>query len=509
MYTTLHTHTHYSNLRVLSSIVTEKQLIDRAFQLGLKGVAITDYESVGGHVKAIEYYNKNYGEKKEKFKLILGNEIYLTRDGLNSTTHEKNEKFYHTVLLAKNKIGHQQIRELSTKSWRRAYKKNTWRVPTYQKDLLDIVKKNPGNIITTTGSLESLPANMFAMNNFEGIDRYIQIMVEAFGKENFFIELQACNEDNQVAYNKHMINKYWGEYDFIFSTNVHYLNKEDAEVYSWFLNSRPGNRESGLSYNSTYLMTYEEIKTYFLDYLNEQQIEEMRLNTNKIADSIEIYDLGHEQIVPKIKYEERFSDKKIKEVYHLFMENIKAEEHPYLLKFINSNDESEIYLTNLIFEGYYDKILNSSSSVSLKERLERLNYELEQIYETSQKIHQTLSDYFITMAKMIEIIWDEGDSLVGPGRGSASGFLINYLIGITQVDPQTQELYLPPWRLAYATHMAGINCVNKLPLHSDMLKIKSVNPITQGCIVYVRNSRKWLLETMLTGEDILLILCQA
>jgi DNA polymerase-3 subunit alpha len=87
--------------------------------------------------------------------------------------------------------------------------------------------------------------------------------------------------------------------------------------------------------------------------------------------------------------------------------------------------------------------------------MERLDYELEQIRETSIQIDQSLSDYFITMAKMIEIIWNEGDSMVGPGRGSAAGFLVNYLIGITQIDPQNQDLYLPPWRLAFATHTAG------------------------------------------------------
>ena len=95
--------------------------------------------------------------------------------------------------------------------------------------------------------------------------------------------------------------------------------------------------------------------------------------------------------------------------------------------------------------------------------MKRLDYELEQIYETSVKINQSLSDYFITMAKMIEIIWDKADSMVGPGRGSAAGFLINYLIGITQIDPHSQMLYLPPWRLAYTTHTAGYkSCIGLL-----------------------------------------------
>jgi DNA polymerase-3 subunit alpha len=90
-----------------------------------------------------------------------------------------------------------------------------------------------------------------------------------------------------------------------------------------------------------------------------------------------------------------------------------------------------------------------TKQITNADRMERLDYELEQIRETSIQIDQSLSDYFITMAKMIEIIWNEGDSMVGPGRGSAAGFLVNYLIGITQIDPQNQDLYLPPWRFIH------------------------------------------------------------
>lgn len=447
MYSLLHAHTHYSNIRMLDSINTEETLMDRAFELGLKAVAITDHETVSGHIKAMHYYKKNYLDKEKDFKLILGNEIYLTRDGLNSENHEKGEKFYHMLLLAKDKIGHEQLRQLSSIAWNRSYMKNLLRVPTYMSDLERVVRNNPGHLIATTTCLAGFTATMFALNNFTAIEKHMKRMIDIFGKENYFIELQPSNQEDQIIYNKYMIKQYWGRYDFIFTTDAHYLKKEDREIHAWFLNSRPGNRETEQFYSSAYVMGYEEIKEYFLPYMTIQQIDAMKENTNKITESVENYDLAHEQIVPKIKYEERFEDKKIQTVYNLFLENANREEHSYIYKYLETEREADIYFINLIFEGFYDKIMHSS--VPLKDRLERINYELEQVYETSEKIHQSLSDYFITMAKMIEIIWDEGDSLVGPGRGSASGFLINYLIGITQVDPQTQELYLPPWRFIH------------------------------------------------------------
>ena len=452
MYTSLHNHSDYSNLRLIDSINSIEKLIDRAYELGLKGVAVTDHEALSGHVKAINYYKKNYNNKKDEFKLILGNEIYLTRSGLNADSHQKGEKFYHFLLLAKDKIGHRQLRELSTRAWQRSYFKNMMRVPTFQEDLVEIVGENSGHLVATTACLGGYPASMFAMNEFEQITNFLSVMRDIFGSENFFIELQPSHQNDQIEFNKHMIINYWDKYNFIFTTDSHYLKKEDQEIHRWFLQSKGGEREVDEFYSSAYLMSYDEVVSYFDYYISMPKIEIMKNNTNRINDMIQLYDLDHGQIVPKIKYEDRFDDSKISKVAKLFKEK-GVDDLTYLKHFMETDHYVDSYLMNLIMEGYYDKIYNLNTEdekfVTIRERMERLNYELEQIRETSIKIDQPLSDYFITMAKMIEIIWDEADSLVGPGRGSAAGFLTNYLIGITQLDPMTQELYLPPWRFIH------------------------------------------------------------
>lgn len=456
-YASVHNHTHFSNLRMLDAIITEEELIDNAFKLGLPAVAITDHEALSGHVRALNYYNKNYEDHKEEFKLILGNEIYLTRSGLNAKTHQDGEKFYHLLLLAKDNEGHRQLRELSTRAWSRSYMRNLTRVPTYIEDLVEVVGENPGHLIATTACLGGYMGTMFMMNEHGAIQPFLDNMVNIFGEENFFIELQPRMDGDQYEFNRFAVVNYWDDYNFIFTTDSHYLKEEDAEVHKWFLQSRGGNRDVDSYYKTAYMMDWEELKSFFDFYISAPKIDIMRRNTLKIADMVKGYDLDHEQIVPKVEYEDRFDLHKIKTIAKLFEEN-GLEDFTYLKKFFNPKEKADGYLMNLILEGYYDKIHTIDThrkEVSTKERMERLNYELEQIYETSVKIHQPLADYFITMAKMIEIIWDEGDSMVGPGRGSAGGFLVNYLIGITQVDPMTQDLYMPPWRLAYATHMAG------------------------------------------------------
>jgi DNA polymerase-3 subunit alpha len=419
--------------------------MDRAFELDLKGVAITDHEAVSGHVKAINYYKENYKDKD--FKLILGNEIYIAREDLNSETHEKSEKFYHFLLLAKNKTGHKQLRKLSTRAWGRSYFKNMMRVPTFISDLEEIVGGDSGHLVGTTACLGGYTGNMFALREFDTIKRFLSKMEGIFGKGNFYIELQPSLMEEQKAYNKYMIDEYWGEYPFIFTTDSHYLKKEDKLVHKQFLQSKSGDREVDAFYASAYLMDYEEIKEYFSEAGTPlDKVEIMKDNTNKIMEMIEDYDLDHSQIVPKVEYEkDKIDESKTNKIKTLFIEN-GVSEYKYLDYFLKTDNESDSYLIELVLEGYYDKIysLSSSESLPVSERMDRLNYELEQIYETSVKIKQSLSDYFITMAKMIEIIWEEGDSFVGPGRGSAAGFLVNYLIGITQLDPQAQMLYLPP-----------------------------------------------------------------
>lgn len=95
---------------MLDSTNTINSLINKAIELGHEVLAITDHDAVCGHIKALKYYNK-IKEKNPNFKLILGNEIYLCRNGLNASNFiPKVDRYAHFVLLAKDSIGHNQIR---------------------------------------------------------------------------------------------------------------------------------------------------------------------------------------------------------------------------------------------------------------------------------------------------------------------------------------------------------------------------------------------------------------
>ena len=344
-------------------------------------------------------------------------------------------------MLALDEIGHRQLRELSSRAWTRGYVKFIMRTPTYLSDIEEIVGANPGHLICTTACLGGMPGTFFTTGQLERIDPILYAMRNMFGEDNFFIELQPSYMDDQVKYNAYMKEHYAEEFNFIVATDSHYLKKDEREIHKTFLNSKDskGNREVDEFYASAYMMSVEEIREYMDSRLGGEFVDNMMENTNVVAERCNMYSLDHPQIVPKIKYEWIKRD-------YVALDELRKHigNRPNLNYYCNESDfeEADKYLALLIAEGY-KKLIGEFSD----EYLDRLEEELATFKAISENIKQPLSDYFNTMAKIIDIVWTEGDSLVGPGRGSGCGCLINYLLGITQLDPLRQELTMPFWRL--------------------------------------------------------------
>lgn len=194
----LHNHTEYSNLRLRDSINRIDELINYAIELGQEVIAITEHETIANALKVEKYYDKI---KKEhpNFKVILGNEIYLCRDGLTSENFQKGiDKYYHFILLAKDAIGHQQIRELSTRAWNRSWMTGKMRrVPTYYSDIIEIIGNNPGHVIGSSACLGGFLDTKILQwyNNDKPEEMYQKVkdwclhIQSIFGIENFYLEM--------------------------------------------------------------------------------------------------------------------------------------------------------------------------------------------------------------------------------------------------------------------------------------------------------------------------------
>ena len=140
----IHSHTMYSNIRLLDSINRPEALIDRAIELGLKGICITDHDCLSSHISVNMYADK----VKDKIKVGLGNEIYLC--GNRGTQQD----YYHFILIAKDKIGHKQLRRLSSRAWMLSFHdRGMERVVTTYDELTAIIKEEPGHLIATTACI--------------------------------------------------------------------------------------------------------------------------------------------------------------------------------------------------------------------------------------------------------------------------------------------------------------------------------------------------------------------
>lgn len=432
----LHNHTQMSNFRLRDCIIKEEDLINRAIELGHSVVAITDHETIASAVKI----SKIKDNVKDKIKIIMGNEIYLCRDGLNKENFIAGEdKYYHFILLAKDRIGFQQICELSTRAWLRSYKgRGLRRVPTYYNDIIEIIGSNPGHVIASTACLGGfLPTKLieYKKSNDEElwnkILNWCNLMCNVFGgKDYFYLELQPSASSEQTYVNSKLIEiSKELNIDYIITCDSHYLKAEDREIHKAFLNAQEGDREVDSFYATTYLMDTEDLINH-LD-LSSEEIEKGFYNIERIRDLCEEFDIKKSLKIPTLKWNDYSSIK----VTNEWIERI-----PFFKTFLNSDYVGDRVLVKAIISG-----ILSHSDLQNKEAYDEINSNLETTWVSSNVNKAHWSAYYLNLQKIIDLCWEAG-SIVGPGRGSGVGFILLYCLGITQINPLREETKCYAWR---------------------------------------------------------------
>lgn len=440
----VHNHTYYSNIRLLDSINRPKALIDTAIKLGLSGIAITDHECLSSHME-VNQYAKEIKEKYPDFKIGLGNEIYLVDE------RSAGQKYYHFILIAKDAIGHKALRELSSIAWYHSYSdRGMERVPVTKAELAGIVNKYPGHLIATTacmgGELSTNALGMCEAENvndmtsaqvfYNNIVQFMQYCIDLF-QDDFYIECAPSTMSDQKIVNAKLyrIAKAFNV-KMVIGTDAHYLTKNDRFVHKAYLNSKGGEREVDSFYEFARLMDFDEAESLLaLSFNNELPIaQDIIYNTLHIQDKISEYSLERKQMIPKVLVK----DYPALNVDSDFTGNYKPEwNFPLIDSLLNSSEIQERYWINECLNGLREKGLYKT------EYLERIEIEADVIKYIGEKLDDCLFAYFNTFKHYIDLFWECG-SIVGPGRGSATGFLSNYLLGITQLDPIRWGL--PYWR---------------------------------------------------------------
>ena len=438
-----HNHTDLSNLRLRDSINTIESLIDYAIELGHEVIAITEHETIAGAIKVEEYRDK-IKEKNPNFKIIQGNEIYLVRNGLNAKNFNKDfDRYYHFILLAKNKRGHEQIREISTRAWMRSYMaRGMKRVPTYYQDLIEVIGKEPGNVIGSTACLGGCLPTQLLRNRDTGapgmdkIYQWIRQMQRIFGKDDFYFELQPSKNKDQIYVNNKLIEiaEELG-IKFIITTDSHYLRKEDRKIHKAFLNSQNGDREVDEFYATTYMMSDEEIHSYMEKYIGEENLQKAFQTIKEIKDKCEDYSLKKNLKIPRLNWKQVGNSDQVAHDMEVMEQYI-----PQLHQFYFSEYEEDKRLAELLVE----RIL-ADKTVQNKETYDEINACLEDTWISSEVNGSRWSAYFLNLQNIIDSCWDAG-TLVGCGRGSGVGFILLYLLGITQINPLREKTATYRWR---------------------------------------------------------------
>jgi DNA polymerase-3 subunit alpha len=428
----------YSNIRLLDCINRPVDLINKAIELGLSGIAITDHECLSAHME-VNQYVKKLREHNPDFVVGLGNEIYLT------DTRERGQKYYHYILIAKDAIGHRALRELSTQAWRNSYvDRKMERVPLLKSELEEIMKNYKGHVIATTACIggelgseilaaedaEAVRDTVTTQYHLEKIFNLITFSKSIFG-DDFYLECAPSTKDDQIRVNRRIrkISSALGV-KVVVGTDAHYLTTAERQVHKAYLNSKNGEREVDDFYEFSRLMDSDELTQLLniafddIDYVNQ-----ILDNTIELQNKITFYSLEHKQMIPRVEV------KDYPKSWKWFSPG--NERYPIIKELCFSDNIQERYWINECLDGLYEKQLWTDEYIS------RIETEADVIKYIGEKLDDCLFAYFNTFKHYIDLFWECG-SIVGPGRGSSTGFLSNYLLGITQLDPIRWKL--PYWR---------------------------------------------------------------
>ena len=471
----VHSHSWFSNLRLLDSINSPERLVQRAIDIGLAGIAITDHESAAGHV-AFNKIAESLDATNPDFKVALGNEIYLCE------TRETGQKYYHFILIAKNKIGQRALRELSSRAWLNSFwDRGLERCVTLYSDIEEIVAKYPNSLIATTACLGGrLSSEALAMceaeamfdqqgrvEHYQNIISFIEWCQKIFS-DDFYIECAPGASKEQVMANQKLrgIAAYY-HIPMVIGSDAHFLTKEDRYVHKAYLNSKGGEREVDSFYEYAYLQDDTDVRQNLSKAFSPEEIDQMYENSMNIYSKVEKYSLMHKQQIPKVKVK----DYPKKDMLSPCVSGTREVMCPTLEGMFKSDDIYERYWVNECFNALHEKRLDETTE-SREKYYSRLEEEARIKKVIGEKLETNMFAYPVTLQHYVDLFWECG-SIVGAGRGSSCSGLNHYLLGVTQLDPIVWDL--PFWRYLNdaRTELGDIDldlCPSKRPLILQRIK---------------------------------------
>ena len=371
----LHVHSEYSLLDGAGRI---GDLVRRAKETGMSAVALTDHGNMYG---AVEFYKQ---ARKYGIKPIIGCEVYIAPRSRYDKAAGEGDAYYHLVLLAETQAGYSQLVELVS----RAYTEGFYYKPRIDKELLR--EHHEGLIGLSACIAGEIPA-LILKGDLAGAEAAAREYADIFGPDRFFIEIQDHGMPEQQESNPKLaeLARKLG-IGLVATNDIHYIDRSDADAHDVLLCIQTGKCVEDIGRMrfpapEFYLKTGTEMAELFAGY------PEALTNTCRIAERCQVdFEFGH----------------------------LRLPDFP-----LPDGVSADVYLSELCLQALPGRY----PAAGERER-ERLDYELSVIRSMG------FSSYFL-------IVWDfvrfarESRIPVGPGRGSAAGSIVAYLLEITNIDP--------------------------------------------------------------------------
>jgi DNA polymerase III subunit alpha len=382
----LHIHSDYSLLDGASQLPA---LIDRALELGMPAIALTDHGVMYGAIELLKVC------KGKSIKPIIGNEMYIINGDISL---QERRPRYHQIVLAKNDIGYKNLVKLTTISNLQGVQgKGIFSRPCVNKNLLEEYREG---LIVTSACLGGEIPQALLQGKPEVARRIAAWYKERFG-EDYYLEIQDHGIPEERLVNPEIvrISQELG-IKLIATNDSHFISCNDVEAHDALLciqTQKLITEEKRLRYTGTeYLKSYDEMRMLFRDHLESEIVDQAIANTLEVADKIGTYNILGEPRIPNYPVPDGHT------MASYFVETTKTG----LMKRFETDD------------------FDSISQVYL----DRLDYELEMMQKMG------FDAYFLVVWDYIKYAHDNGIP-VGPGRGSAAGSLVAYALEITNIDP--------------------------------------------------------------------------
>jgi len=388
----LHNHSEYS---LLDGACRIKDLVGRAVEMGMPAVAITDHGVLYG---AIDFYRQ---ARQQGIKPVIGCEVYVAARSRLDREKGRDENHYHLVLLCRNETGYRNLVQLVS----RAYLEGFYYKPRVDRELLEAHSQG---LIALSGCIAGEIPHILMAEDYQKARDTAAYYREVFGQENFYLEVQdhGIPEERRILPGLFRLGKDTG-IPLVATNDIHYLQRQDAALHDVLLCIQTGtvvtdNNRLRFHGDNFFMKSRDEMQALFPGY------PDVLDNTLRIAEQCNLdfsFDTFH---LPAFQ--------------------------------LPSGYTPEVYLEELVQKRLPLRYPQPGETIT-----RRLQYELEVIKEMG------FAAYFLIVQDLVN--WSRENGIpVGPGRGSAAGSLVSYVLGITSIDPLKYgllfERFLNPERVS-------------------------------------------------------------